>query len=251
MDKGIFSRMSIEKLTQGLVSWIKKSVLAVRGSGVVFGMSGGVDSSVVAVLCQKAFPNTSLGIIMPCHSNIVDKKHAELVADKFHIPTKVVVLDEVFSKLVKAFSDNDYDTATQRLAEANIKPRLRMLTLYYFANRLNYLVIGSGNKSELFVGYFSKYGDGGVDLMPLGNLVKSQVNELAVYLEIPRDIINKPPSGGLWNGQTDEMEMGLTYKELDCYLLTGEAEERIKEKIESLAKKNAHKLCLPPTPPVF
>jgi NAD+ synthase len=127
--------MSIEKLAQGIVSWIKKSVLAARGSGVVFGMSGGVDSSVVAVLCQKAFPNTSLGIIMPCHSNILDKKHAELVANEFHISNKVIVLDKVFNKLVKAFSENDYNTATQMLAEANIKPRLRMLTLYYF-NRL-------------------------------------------------------------------------------------------------------------------
>lgn len=244
--------MSIERLTQELVSWIKESVLTAGGKGVVFGMSGGIDSSVVAVLCQKAFPHASLGIIMPCHSNILDKKYAKIVANKFHISTEVVVLDDVFNNLTTVLSCNSYcDIAKKKLAEANIKPRLRMLTLYYFANCLSYLVIGSGNRCELFVGYFSKYGDGGVDLMPLGNLVKKQVNDLATYLGIPRDIIGKPPSAGLWNGQTDETEMGLTYKELDCYLLTGEAEERVKEKIESLAKKNIHKLCLPSIPPVF
>jgi NAD+ synthase len=243
--------MPVEKLVQKFVYWIKKSTLAAGGKGVVFGMSGGIDSSVIAVLCRKAFPAASLGIIMPCQSNVLDQKHAELVANKFHIPAKVIVLDGVFEMLLKTFSANNDDSFTQRLAKFNIKPRLRMLTLYYFANSLNYLVIGSTNRCELFVGYFSKHGDGGVDLMPLGNLVKSQVKELAVYLKIPGEIIDKPPSAGLWDGQTDEKEMGLTYNELDHYLITGEAERNTRAKIESLAKKNSHKFCLPPTPPNF
>ncbi len=243
--------MPIEKLAQKLISWIRESVLSAGGKGVVFGMSGGIDSSVVAALCQNAFPDTSLGIIMPCHSDTTDKDHAELVADKFHIPTKVVVLDKVFDSLVKVLSDRHYNTETKKLAEANMKPRLRMLTIYYFANHLGYLVIGSSNRCELFVGYFSKYGDGGVDLMPLGNLVKSQVSDLAVFLGIPKEITDKPPSAGLWSGQTDEIEMGLTYNELDSYLLTGETQANIKEKIESMSKKSGHKLCLPPIPPFF
>ena len=190
----------MEKLTGRLVSWIGDTVSAAGGQGVVVGMSGGIDSSVVAALCQRAFPGCTLGVIMPCHSDRVDRQHAELVAARFQIPVKIVVLDGAFDALAKVLPGEDYDSATIKLAEANIRPRLRMVTLYYFANRLNYLVVGAGNRSELYVGYFTKYGDGGVDLLPLGNLVKSQVRDLAAYLGIPRQIIDKPPSAGLWSG---------------------------------------------------
>jgi NAD+ synthase len=239
----------IEKLARQLVSWIKKEVSDAGCGGVVFGMSGGVDSSVVAALCRRAFPDACLGIIMPCHSNAMDRKHAELVAHQFKVPARVMVLDEVFDTIVNGLPARGYDKLTKKTAESNMKPRLRMLTLYYFANRLNYLVVGSGNRCELFVGYFTKYGDGGVDILPLGNLVKSQVCELAAYLGVPGAIIDKPPSAGLWSGQTDEGEMGLTYEELDRYLLTGKANAKVKKKIESLAKKSGHKKCLPPLPP--
>jgi NAD+ synthase len=241
---------SIHSLAQKLTLWIKETILAAGGEGVVLGMSGGIDSAVAAVLSKRAFPETTLGVIMPCHSCNADREHAELVAARFHIPTKIVVLDEVFNTLIKALPDNGYDVTTRKLAENNIKPRLRMVTLYYLANRLNYLVAGSGNRSELSVGYFTKHGDGGSDLMPLGNLVKSQVRDLAEYLDIPREIIDKPPSAGLWKGQTDEAELGLTYNELDRYLITGEAEKRIKEKIDFMMNKSAHKRCLPPVPPL-
>jgi len=243
-------KSSIDELSRTLISWIRDSVLAAGGKGVVLGISGGIDSCVAAVLSKRAFPETILGVIMPCHSSDIDREHAELVAAKFHIPVKVVVLDEVFDVLINALSVEGYDAATRRLAENNIKPRLRMVTLYYFANCLNYLVAGSSNRSELSVGYFTKHGDGGSDLMPLGNLVKSQVRDLARYLDIPGEIIDKPPSAGLWQGQTDEGELGLTYNELDHYLTTGEAEKRIKEKIDFMISKSAHKRCLPPVPPL-
>ena len=215
---------------------------------MVVGMSGGIDSSVAAVLCQRAYPEATLGVIMPCHSDMMDREHADLVAAKFHIPVEVVVLDDVFAALVRVLPGKGYDAATKKLAEANIKPRLRMVTLYYFANRLNYLVVGAGNRAELSVGYFTKYGDGGVDLLPLGNLVKSQVRDLATHLGIPREIVDKPPSAGLWSGQTDETEMGLTYSELDRYLIAGEAEQRIKEKIDAMMARSGHKRCPPPVP---
>ena len=105
-----------------------------------------------------------------------------------------------------------------RLTGANIKPRLRMTTLYAFANHLGYRVVGTGNRSELAIGYFTKWGDGGVDLLPLGNLTKTRVRELARHLGVPQRIIDKPPSAGLWEGQTDESEMGVTYEQLDAYL---------------------------------
>ncbi len=242
--------MKSDELVQSLVSWIKQSVLSAVAKGVVIGMSGGVDSCVAAVLCKRAFPETTLGVIMPCYSSQVDREHAELVATRFGIRVEVVVLDKVFDTLVKTLPGDHYGSATKKLAESNIKPRLRMLTLYYFANRLNYLVVGATNRSELSVGYFTKYGDGGVDLMPLGNLVKSQVRDLARYLEIPREIIDKPPSAGLWEGQTDEEELGLTYKELDHYLVTGKADEKTKKKIDYMIDKSVHKRCLPYIPPL-
>ncbi|MBM3167400.1 MAG: NAD+ synthase [Chloroflexi bacterium] len=238
--------MSVEKLAQNITSWIKDTVSAAGGKGVVVGLSGGVDSAVVVVLCKRAFADSTLGVIMPCHSDKSDREQAELVAEKFAIPTEVVILDGVYDSLLEALPARDYDEVTRRLAEANIKPRLRMITLYYFANRLNYMVVGTSNRSELAVGYFTKYGDGGSDLVPLGNLVKQQVRDLAAYLDVPQEIIDKPPSAGLWWGQTDEGQMGLTYAELDRYLMTGEAEESVKHKIDSMMHGSAHKRCMPP-----
>jgi len=123
-----------------------------------------------------------------------------------------------------------------------------MLTLYYVANQLKYMVAGAGNRSELAVGYFTKYGDGGVDILPLGNLVKGEVRELASFLGIPQSIIDKPPSAGLWEGQTDEGEMGFSYDELDRYLFAGDASDKVREKIESMIAANEHKRSLPPIP---
>jgi NAD+ synthase len=238
--------LSIEELARKLVSWIKDNVSAAGGKGVVVGLSGGIDSAVAAVLCKRAFAESTLGVIMPCHSDKTDREHAELVVDKFEIPVEVVVLDSVYDSLLQAFPTRNYDEVTRRLAESNIKPRIRMITLYYFANRLNYMVAGTSNRSELAVGYFTKYGDGGSDLIPLGNLVKQQVRDLAAYLGIPQEIIDKPPSAGLWRGQTDEGQMGLTYAELDHYLMTGEAQESVKRKIDSMVQTSAHKRCMPP-----
>jgi len=121
-----------------------------------------------------------------------------------------------------------------------------MVTLYYISNQLKYMVAGSGNRSEITVGYFTKHGDSGVDIMPLGNLVKGEVRELARYLEIPREIIDKPPSAGLWEGQTDEAEMGFSYEDLDRYILTGDAPQELKRKIEAMKAAAAHKSAMPP-----
>ncbi len=240
-------RSSVQELSQKLISWIVNGVSSAGGKGVVLGMSGGIDSSVVAALCQRAFPETILGVIMPCYSGEIDREHAELVAGRFNIPVKVVILDPVFNSLIKALPDEGMAT-TKKMAENNLKPRLRMMTLYYLSNRLNYLVVGSSNRSELAVGYFTKHGDGGSDLIPLGNLVKKQVRALAEYMEIPRVIIDKPPTAGLWDGQTDEAELGLTYEQLDSYLTTGKAKAKVKEKIDSKVRQSLHKRCMPPIP---
>ena len=238
--------MSTAQLAEGLVSWIRDRVVAAGGKGVVLGLSGGVDSSVAAVLCQRAFPKNTLGVIMPCYSNQEDIKHARMLADKFSLPTRTVALDSVFDGLLKILPDDKLDPALKRLAQANIKARLRMLTLYYFANRFKYMVVGASNRDELSVGYFTKYGDGGVDIQPLGNLLKGQVKELAKFLAVPQPIINKPPSAGLWEGQTDEGELGLSYDELDRYLASGEASAALKKRIESMIAASQHKRQPPP-----
>lgn len=237
--------MNVDELAERLVAWIRDRVLATGCKGVVLGMSGGVDSAVTSVLCQRAFPQSTLGVLMPCYSSQEDEEHALVVASKFSIPTKTVVLDSVFDTLLKVLPDASVDPVASRLANANVKARLRMLTLYYFANQLKYMVVGSSNRSELVIGYFTKYGDGGVDILPLGNLVKRQVRELANFLGIPQEIINKPPSAGLWEGQTDEGDMGFSYDELDRYLVTGGVSDEVRERIESMIATGDHKR-LPP-----
>ena len=238
--------MNTEELAQKLVWWIRDRVLAAGCKGVVIGMSGGLDSSVLAVLCYRAFPRSMLGILMPCYSSQEEVEHAQAVANQFSIPTEKVALDNVFDALLRVLPDNDVDSNISRVAKGNLKARLRMLTLYYFANQLKYMVVGSSNRSELSVGYFTKYGDGGVDIMPLGNLVKRQVKELARFLGIPQPIIDKPPSAGLWDGQTDEGELGLSYEELDRYLVTGQANGELRGRIESMIATSNHKRQPPP-----
>lgn len=239
----------MQELVEKLAGWLREQVEQRGARGLVVGISGGVDSAVTAALCKRACPENVLGLIMPCFSDPQDAADARLVAETFAVPYKVVNLDEPFALLVRLFTGEEYDPHKKDLAVANIKPRLRMVTLYYYANRYGYLVAGTGNRTELTVGYFTKYGDGGVDLLPIGNLVKCQVYELAGYLGVPQRIIEKTPSAGLWPGQCDEAEMGLTYRELDEFILTGCGDERVRETVKFLATKNAHKSQLPALPP--
>ena len=240
--------MNAGQLAEKLASWIRDKVTAAGCEGVVIGMSGGLDSSVAAVLCHRAFPQNTLGVLMPCYSIPEDKQHALAVAKKFSIPTKVVVLDSVFDSLTEVLPAEKVEPGAGRPTRANLKVRLRMLTLYYFANQLAYMVVGSSNKSELATGYFTKYGDGGVDILPLGNLVKREARELANFLGIPQEIIDKPPSAGLWQGQTDEDEFGFSYEELDRYLVSGEASDDVRERIEAMIAASGHKRSLPAVP---
>jgi NAD+ synthase len=238
----------MQELSSRLVDWLKDRAKEAGAKGAVVGMSGGIDSSVVAVLCKRAFPDSVLGLLIPCHSIAEDMEHALLVASKFGIPSETVSIDAVYDSLVSLLPADG--NPGRKLAEANVKPRLRMAAIYFYANRLNYLVVGSSNRCELSIGYFTKYGDGGVDIMPLGNLVKSQVRDLARHLGIPQVIIDKPPSAGLWAGQTDEQEMGLTYEQLDAYFTTGKVPEAVRPRIEERIARNAHKRATPPIPPL-
>ncbi len=239
--------MKTEEMADKLVLWLKEKVAAAGLKGAVFGMSGGIDSSVVAVLSQKAFGDDALGLVMPCHSIGQDEQHAMAVADKFNIKTQKITLDNLYDTFVQTLSKG-LSTLPPRLALANVKVRLRMITLYYYANQLGYMVIGTGNKSELVTGYFTKYGDSGVDILPLGNLVKAQVRDIAVFLGVPEDIITKSPSAGLWQGQTDETEMGLNYEDIDNYIMTGQVADTIKNKLDTMFTESDHKRKTPPIP---
>ncbi len=207
------SSQSPSAVIEHVTGWIRHQMKLAGAGGAVLGLSGGLDSSVLGVLCKRALGPSVRGLMLPCHSDPVDEVHARLVAERFDISTETIDLGPAFDLLASILPPGD------KLAVANLKARLRMMVLYYYANQLGYLVMGSGNKSELMVGYFTKYGDGAVDLLPLGGLLKTQVRVLASELGIPREILDKPPSAGLWKGQTDEGEMGITYEELDMALV--------------------------------
>lgn len=238
--------MNPEAVVNYLVEWLRSEVAAAGKNGVVLGVSGGVDSAVAALIAKRAFPGQMQALLLPCESNLTDLWHGQLLAEQNDIPYQIVDLDNPYLLLVaqfEAYLKTDRDSG--QLLKANIKPRLRMLTLYYLAQARNYLVVGTSNKSEISVGYSTKYGDSAVDLQILGDLLKKDVFALASYLQVPDVIINKPPSGGLWVGQTDEGEMGVTYKQLDAYLSTGEGDEAVIAKIEAMMKANRHKQHLP------
>jgi NAD+ synthase len=241
-----------------MAGWLRGHVHAAGARGIVVGLSGGIDSAVVARVAQMAVPDGVMTVIMPAHSDPRDAEDARFVADTYGLPVMTVdltrPLDALLVQVQQALGtwppdspSADDETAT-RLALANLKPRLRMTTLYYVANRLNYLVAGTGNRSEIAVGYYTKYGDGGVDLLPLGSLVKSEVRALARDLRVPARIVDKPASAGLWLGQTDEGEMGFTYAELEGYLRSGPDSlvPATVMKIERLVRVSEHKRHLPP-----
>ncbi len=232
----------MDKVCNQLIDWLREKVIEANGKGLVFGLSGGIDSSLVAALSKKAFPENALGIIMPCHSNPEDEEDALLVAEKLNLETKKVDLSNVYDVFLETV---DISTNNQ-LAKANIKPRLRMTTLYYFAQLNNYLVAGGTNKSEFKVGYFTKHADSGSDILPIASFVKEEVQDMASFLGVPEKVIYKEPSAGLWEKQTDEKEMGFSYGILDNYIRTGNAPKDIKEKIERMNKNSEHKRKFPP-----
>jgi len=241
--------MSAESTVDRLVEWLRGEVRSAGCRGLVFGLSGGIDSSVVAVLAKRAFRQDHLGVIMPIHSEPGDRGDALLLVEQFQLEYRDVDLSTVFDTMLGALGESPGKVGAGDLPVTNIKPRLRMATLYYFAARQRYLVAGTGNRSELTVGYFTKYGDGGVDLLPLGHLVKHEVREVAEHLGVPRSIIEKPPSAGMWKGQTDEGELGFSYEELDRYLVEGTGRDEVAERVDQLRRTNAHKLRIPKMPP--
>ena len=248
-----------KKITNFIRAYVKKS----GTKGAVIGLSGGIDSAVTTYLAVKALGRENvLAIIMPERSltPAEDVLDATEVANILNIEFSVVDISETLNSFIMSIPEMVED---DRMSMGNLKARVRMCNLYYYANMMNRIVVGTGNRTELLLGYFTKYGDGGVDIEPLGNLFKTQVQKLAAYLDVPKHIIDKPPSAGLWPGQTDEKELGMTYEEIDNALVAlldqNESLEfvvnryGIKEPVIAgmLARieRNVHKRRAAPTPP--
>lgn len=234
--------LDVEKDINGIANWIKESVLLAKAKGVVLGLSGGVDSAVVAALCKKAFPDNTLCLIMPCYSNDKDEQDARHLAEQIQLNVQKVQLNNIYDAFLGQVRAGE---KCSKQILGNVKSRLRMLTLYYFAAKLNYLVVGPTNKSEFLIGYFTKHGDSGSDIMPIADYVKEEIYKLGEQLNIPKEILEKTPTAGLWEGQTDELEMQMSYNQLDNYILNGLAKKRVMEKIESMKLNSEHKRNFP------
>jgi NAD+ synthase len=221
--------VAVEEISAGISAWLKQIFEASGARTFVLGLSGGIDSAVVSALCTRAVgPDKVLGVIMPSSSNPDDAASARKVAEAFGFRTAEVELTGIADSIYHAvpsepalgLSDSDDGIDRRRqLATANVRPRLRMTTLYYVANLTGGIVSGTGNKSEATIGYYTKYGDGGVDLLPLIDLYKFEVRAIARHLGVPDSVITRPPSAGLWQGQTDEAEIGMSYDTLDASLI--------------------------------
>lgn len=229
---------NIEKEVEKITNWIKEYVKSSYSKGVVVGNSGGKDSATVIALATKALGKENVvTIAMPCNSINADFEDAKLVADKFEVPLLKVDLTETYKTLEK---EVDKIVIPKNEAKINAKPRLRMTTLYYVAQSLDYLVIGTGNKCEALVGYTTKWGDSAHDFNPIGDLTVQEVLQIGEYLGVPDKIIKKAPADGL-GGMTDEEKLGVTYKQIAEYIETGKTEEKAMEIIKRKERASLHK----------
>ncbi|MEM4663267.1 MAG: NAD+ synthase [Candidatus Diapherotrites archaeon] len=214
----------------------------------VFGLSGGIDSALVAKLLADALGHENvLALIMPDKKNDKNVKDAIYLCELLGISYKVINIQPICKKILETIKTKD------PIVRGNISARVRMVLLYAHANMLNALVVGTSNKTELTLGYFTKYGDGGCDLLPIGDLYKTEIFAISKLLGIPKKIITKRPSAGFWPGQTDETEIGMSYSKIDELLkkISTKTAVKLKNKKDllkliALIKKNKHKRKLPP-----
>jgi len=221
--------------------WIQDQVRAAGAKGLVFGLSGGIDSSVVAALAKMACGENVLAMIMPCHSNPRSAADANTVAKKVGVRTHVADLTAAYDVIVQRIPHSEGIELT------NVRPRLRMAALYCAAQSLGYLVVGTSNRTETMIGYFTKWGDGACDIQPIASLYKYQVYQLAHELDLPAEVIQKAPTADLWEGQTDENEIGMTYDELDKILQAidsgelSDCDTASVERVKRMIERSEHK----------
>lgn len=261
MEDMVARKLSLDpqKATARIVEFVRTSFQSSRCAGIVVGLSGGIDSALTATLCVKAVgPEKVTGVFMfeERMRDGVDARHAREIAKNLRIRT----LDLTLDPLVKRFSETFPVKVEDKVARGNLKARMRMMSLYYLANAKNLLVAGTGDRSEDLIGYFTKYGDGGVDFLPIAHLYKSQVRILAKHTGISPEIVEKPSSPNLWEGHKATDEIPLDYSELDKALVClfdlkmspedtaknlGFDESKVRE-IWSRFQNSAHKRSYPP-----
>jgi NAD+ synthase len=244
-----------------LIRFIKARVKSANARGAVVALSGGVDSSVVAALAHDAVNTKALILPEKGVTSEQDVLDATSIAEAYKLSFTIIDINDLITCFIESARSILPAQKLDRLsiAEANLKPRIRMILNYVASNTEHRLVLGTGNRTELLTGYFTKYGDGGVDALPIGGLYKTQVYQLARYLDIPKKIISKAPSAGLWLGQTDEEELGISYSLLDRILyelidkkntvevtaqLIGMESRQVQEIFEQV-KRAAHKRRVP------
>lgn len=229
-------------MVKDLASWLKETVESAGAVGTVLGLSGGIDSAVVAGISKIAFPDTTLCLMMPIESLKSDEEDARLIAEALDLDIQLVDLTDTYNSLL----DSTHVEGSE-LAKSNIKPRLRSTTLYYYAQSLNYLTLGGTNYSEEYIGYFTKFGDNAVDIQPIAHLTKDEVYKLAEVLEIPQKIIDKKPSAGLEPDQTDEDDLGFCYDYLDRKIKNRDwdKESNLDQKIQRMHQNAEHKRNMP------
>lgn len=240
--------MKLEKYLLEIEKFLKDYLVKSKCDCYVLGLSGGVDSSLVAAIARKAVGKDKLY----CYAIHIDSAQKDIadaieVAKQLDLNLQVVNMNISYTEIVAELIGRDFS----RLTKSNLKVRMRMLALYAFAQEKNGLVLGTDNKDERYVGYFTKWGDGAADLLPIVHLTKSEVVEAAKLYGLSDDLANRTPSAGLFEGQTDEKEMGVTYKDLDDYLLGKEISDEAKARIEHLHKVSEHKRNPIPEPIPF
>ncbi|WP_407420874.1 NAD+ synthase [Methanobrevibacter sp.] len=252
-------KIDVEKTKNDIVEFVQNKVSEANADGLVVGLSGGIDSTVAAFLaCEAVGKENVFGVVLPSTTTPTeDKLHGTAIAQLLGINYKEMAIDSILNEFLSVTQLEDDIKAI-----GNLKARIRMSIIYFYANSKNYLVSGTGNKSEISIGYFTKHGDGACDIEPIGDLYKTDVFELAKYLGVPQEIIDKPPRAGLWNNQTDEDEIGMTYelldkilyrfieKEIDAKSIADELDIEVDEvnDIIDRVERNNHKTKVPECP---
>jgi len=241
--------MTLENYLDYLVEYLQTTIKEAHTQGVIVGISGGIDSAVVAYLAKKAFPENYLTVWMPIDSSKLDWDCVDQLVKTNDLKSVTIDLKEPYESWLKLVSTTGQPSD---LVKANAKARLRMTTVYGIGQMYNYLVLGTDNLDEWYTGYFTKYGDGGVDVALLVHLLKREVRQAAKILNVPEAIINRAPTAGLWEGQTDENELGFSYDEIDDYLLTKKSDnQQLVDRIEKLHQASEHKRTLVKQPNSF
>ena len=247
-----------QKETDRITSFIARVVEEAAAKGVVVGLSGGIDSAVTGALCVRALGEKKvLGLLMPSdHTPREDVKDAKALAESWGIRSESVPISTMTGVVIQSI-----DIEGAKIARANVEARMRMIILYYYSNSLGYLVAGTDDRSESMLGFYTKFGDGGVDFLPISHLYKTQVRELGTHLGLPRRVVLKPASPQLWPGHKATDEIPADYDRLDIalhYLFdlkrtpheaavrAGLTESAI-QKVLEMHRRTAHKRAMPPS----